>query len=137
MGFSPSCLVLHQVFVSNSYTTNTRTIALHYWAKFLSMTLFTVSKTMAMQQQRKSQCVIWFIDTKSVIPLQQSSRREFGGPTPTNKTFVKRFRQFKEKRHVFKEKSTSRPATSETTVELIRSSYVRSPKKIKFRLKRV
>lgn len=79
--------------------------------------------------QEKAQCVIWFIQSSSVITVQRNYRREYGGVAPTNKTILNWYNQFRETGSVLKGKSPGRPSVSEQNVERIRTSCTRSPKK--------
>lgn len=77
----------------------------------------------------KAQSVIWIIKTKSLITGQQNYRREYGDSSPTNKTIIlNRGRQFNEKGSVLNVKPTDRPPIPESTMKLIRTSCVPSPK---------
>lgn len=79
--------------------------------------------------QQKAQCVIWLVQTESVITVQRNFRRQYGGEPPSPKTIRHWLNSFKETGSVLKAKSPGRPRTSEDVVEQIRVSCVRSPKK--------
>lgn len=79
--------------------------------------------------QQKAQCVIWLVQTESVITVQRNFRRQYGGEPPTPKTIRHWLNSFKETGSVCKAKSPGRPRTSEDVVEQIRVSCVRSPNK--------
>jgi hypothetical protein len=79
--------------------------------------------------QQKAQCVLWYVEFKSIVTIQRNFRRMYGTEAPTDKSITRWFTRFKETRSVEKQKSTGRPRTSEEIVKRIRQSCVRSPKK--------
>lgn len=79
--------------------------------------------------QQKAQCVIWLIETKSVVTVQRNFRRNYGVNPPSDKTIRQWFSAFKETGSVLKQKSPGRPSVSQEKVDRIRASCLRSPKK--------
>lgn len=80
--------------------------------------------------QQKAQCVLWFAELKSIISVQRRFRETYPGQkAPDDKAIRRWFNQFRDTGSVLKGHSPGRPKTSEDTVENIRQSCVRSPKK--------
>ncbi len=79
--------------------------------------------------QQKAQCVIWLIETNSVVTVRRNFRRSYGVDPPTDKTIRQWLSAFKETGSVLKQKSPSRPRVSQENVDRIRASCTRSPKK--------
>lgn len=79
--------------------------------------------------QQKAQCVIWLVQTNSVVTVQRNFRREFGCDVPDPKTIRSWLQHFKETGSVLKKKSPGRPHVSAENVERIRASCSASPKK--------
>lgn len=71
--------------------------------------------------QQKAQCVIWLIETNSVVTVQRNFRRSYGVDPPTNKTIRQWLSAFKETGSVLKQKSPGRPRVSEENVDRIRA----------------
>ncbi|KFM60144.1 hypothetical protein X975_22189, partial [Stegodyphus mimosarum] len=79
--------------------------------------------------QQKAQCVIWLIETKSVVTVQRNFRRNYGVNPPSDKPIREWFSAFKETGSVLKQKSPGGPSVSQEKVDRIRASCLQSPKK--------
>ena len=78
---------------------------------------------------QKAQFVLWYAELKSVVAVERKWRSLHPGEKPpTDKALNRWMNQFKETGTVEKQKSTSRPRTSEEDVERIRQSCIRSHK---------
>jgi len=77
----------------------------------------------------KSFCVLEYHTSKSVVTVQRAIRAKYAKDTPTDKTFRARYKQFIETGCLCKQKSSGRPLTAEDDVELVRASFLHSPKK--------
>ena len=80
-------------------------------------------------KREKSFCVLEYAKCSSVTAVQRSFRRQYGKEPPCKQSILRWYRQFKDTGCLCKGKSTGRPHVSDATVERVRESFVRSPKK--------
>lgn len=79
--------------------------------------------------EQKAFCVLQFAKTESVITVQRAYRIRFGCAPPSDNNIRRWYHQFEDTGCLCKGKSTGRPKVSEETVERVRESFTRSPKK--------
>ena len=77
----------------------------------------------------KAFCVLQFAKSESVISVQRAFRVKFKCDPPCGKNIRRWYSQFETTGCLCKGKSTGRPTVSEENVDLVRASYLRSPKK--------
>jgi hypothetical protein len=67
--------------------------------------------------QEKAQCVLWYVETKSVVIVQRNFRQVYQKDAPADKYICiyryKWYQRFKETGNVLKEHSPGRPGTSQ------------------------
>lgn len=79
--------------------------------------------------EQKAFCVLQFAKTESVVTVQRVFRIKFGCDPPSDNNIRRWYHQFEDTGCLCKGKSTGRPSVSEGTVERVRESFTRSPKK--------
>ena len=77
----------------------------------------------------KSFCVLEYHTSKSVVTVQRAFRAQYAKDPPTDKTIRVWYKQFTETGCLCKQKSSGHPLTAEDDVELVRASFLHSPKK--------
>ncbi|KAJ4442613.1 hypothetical protein ANN_04202 [Periplaneta americana] len=87
-----------------------------------------LNKKMASVQE-KSQCVEWFIETRSDIQVQRRFRTRYRKHPPSRPSIRKWYNNLMQTGGVDVEHHTGRPRTSEEDTELIRLSFQPSPQK--------
>ena len=79
--------------------------------------------------QEKSQCVSWFIETKSDVQIQRNYRSKYGRDPPSRPAIRLWHKKFMETGTVFDTRRSGRPRTSEENIERVRQTFQRSPMK--------
>jgi hypothetical protein len=79
--------------------------------------------------QKKAICVLWFFETKSVIKLQRSYRKQYGKDPPSDNAIRRWLKQFQEISSVVHRKGAERPSASQEGVDLIQEVSSRSSQK--------
>ncbi|KAF8789550.1 hypothetical protein HNY73_007481 [Argiope bruennichi] len=77
----------------------------------------------------KSFCVLEYARVFSTTTVQRAFRIQYGKESPTNKSILRWYKQFKETGCLCKKKSSGRPSLTNDTVEKVRESFVRRPRK--------
>lgn len=77
----------------------------------------------------KSFCVLEYARVFSTTTVQRAFRIQYGKQSPTRKSILRWYKQFKETGCLCKKKSSGRPSLSNDAVEKVRESFVRSPRK--------
>ena len=67
--------------------------------------------------------------SKSVVTVQRAFRAQYTKDPPADKTICVWYKQFTETGCLCKQKSSCRPLAAEDDVELVRASFLHSPKK--------
>ena len=84
---------------------------------------------MAATVVEKAFCVLELAKTNSVTLVQRLFRRRYGNPPPTRQSIYDWSNKFQENGCLCKGKSSGRPTVSEETVERVRETFTRSPRK--------
>jgi len=79
--------------------------------------------------ERKAFCVLHFVKHESVVSVQRAFRRQFNSDPPSPNSIRRWYHQFQTTGCLCKGKSAGRPRVSEESVERMRPSFLRSPKK--------
>jgi len=77
----------------------------------------------------KAFCVLELAKTNSITLVQRHLRRRYGKPPPTRQSIYDWSKKFQETGCLCKGKSSGRPPVSEETVERVRETFTRSPRK--------
>ena len=72
----------------------------------------------------KSQCVSWFIETKSDIHAQQNFRHKYGRKPPARPTIQAWHKMFIETDSVLQRKGAGRPQISEEKIKSVQVAYI-------------
>ena len=73
--------------------------------------------------------MLQFVKHESVVFVQRAVRRQFNSVPPSPNSIRRWYQQFQTKGCLCKGKSAGRPRVSEESVERVRQSFLRSPKK--------
>jgi transposase len=85
----------------------------------------------------RASCVFWFEETKSAIQVQRKFRAQYSKQPPSRPTIYSWHKNFVETGcSVLHAKSSGRPSVSKVTVEQIKESFDRSPRKSTRRVSR-
>ena len=80
--------------------------------------------------QEKTQCVSWFIETKSDVQTQRNYRSKYGRDPPSRPSIRLWHKKFMETGTVFDARWSGRPRTSEENIKRVRQAlFQRSPMK--------
>lgn len=79
--------------------------------------------------QRKVQCVLWLAKFESVTRVQREYRRVYNEVPPHRNNINRWDKQLKETGSLLDQKRSGRPSVSDESVDAIRDTYLRSPKK--------
>ncbi|KDR22379.1 hypothetical protein L798_02470 [Zootermopsis nevadensis] len=79
--------------------------------------------------QRKVQCVLWLAKFESVTLVRREYRSVFNEEPPHENNIRRWDKQLKETGSLLKQSRPGRPSVSNDTIEAVRASYLRSPKK--------
>jgi len=79
--------------------------------------------------KEKSQCVLWYHETKSPVSLQWKFRNECGRPPPDVKTIKAWYSKFVETSSVGDLNTSGRSSVGDETVDSVREAFQRSPGK--------
>jgi len=77
----------------------------------------------------RSRFCVGISHSKSVVTVQHAFRVQYAKDPPTDKTVRGWYKQFTETGCLCKQKSSGRPLTAKDDVELVRPSFLHSPKK--------
>lgn len=80
-------------------------------------------------REQKAFCVLEFAKTRSVVTVRRAFRTKFGFDPPSDNNIRRWYHQFEDTGCLCKGKSTGRPRVGEETVERVRETFTRSPKK--------
>jgi len=94
----------------------------------LSLGLLRNKAIMATPEQ-KAFCVLPFVKHESVVSVQRALRRQFSSDPPSANSIRRWYQQFQTTGCLCKGKSAGRPRVSGESVERVRQSFLRSPKK--------
>ncbi|CAI9715848.1 Hypothetical predicted protein [Octopus vulgaris] len=86
--------------------------------------------------KEKSQCVLWFHETKSPIPVLRNFRKDYSRNPPGAKSVKNWYNKFKDSSSVDDRKRTGRPRYSEGIVDVVRTAYKRILRKSTRRVSR-
>jgi transposase len=84
---------------------------------------------MAATAVEKAFCVLELSKTNSVNLVQRHFRRRYGKPPPTRQSIYDWSTKLQETGCLYKGKSSGRPPVSEKTVERLRETFTRTPRK--------
>jgi hypothetical protein len=87
------------------------------------------NKVIMATPEQKAFYVLQFVKNESVVSVQRAFRRHFNSDSPSLNSFRRWYQQFQTKGCLCKGKSAGRPRVSEESVERVRQSILRSPKK--------
>lgn len=79
--------------------------------------------------EQKAFCVLQFAKSESVVTVQRAFRIKFRCDPPSDNNIRRWYHQFETTGCLCKGKSTGRPRVSEESVERVRESFTRSPRK--------
>ena len=79
--------------------------------------------------RQKSQCVLWFNETKSATVVQRRFLPQFGRPAPNVKTIKNWYEKFTETGSVGDRGRTGRPRVDRHIVEEVQQAFERNPSK--------
>jgi hypothetical protein len=79
--------------------------------------------------QERAQCVIWFVETKSLFTVQRNYGRVFEKDPPDKKTIKAWYDKFLATGSVPRQSGSSKKLTSDETVEHVMEAFQRSPTK--------
>ncbi|GBN47039.1 hypothetical protein AVEN_123266-1 [Araneus ventricosus] len=80
--------------------------------------------------QEKAMCVLWFLETKSVITTQRRFRTTYKKDPPSDNSIRRWLTQFQETGSVLHRKGAGRPSTSQENVDRIQETFTRSPRNV-------
>jgi len=93
----------------------------------LSLGLWRNKAIMATPEQ--AFCVLQFVRHESVVSVQRAFRWQFNSDPPSPNSLRRWYQQFQTTGCLCKGKSVGRPRVSEESMERVRQSFLRSPKK--------
>ena len=100
----------------------------HNPTPLFSLGLWRYKAIMATLEQ-KVFCVLQFVKHESVVSVQRAFRRQFNSDPPSPNSIRRWYQQFQMTGCLCIGKSAGRPRVSEESVERVRQSFLRSPKK--------
>jgi transposase len=74
-------------------------------------------------------CVLWFLETKSVIKMQRRYRTQYGKVPSSDNAVMRWLKQFQETGSVLHRQAAGRQRTSQEDVDRIQEAFSRSPQK--------
>jgi hypothetical protein len=78
---------------------------------------------------QKAFCVLQFVKHESVVSVQRAFRRQFNSDPPSPNSIRRWYQQFQTTECLCKGTSAGRPRVLEESVERVRQSFLRNPKK--------
>lgn len=81
-----------------------------------------------MDPRVKTQCVEWFIETKSALAVQRRFRRRFNGNPPSKNTIKAWYEKFMTYGSIHHRKGNGRPRVSEENIQRIHQSFLNNPR---------
>jgi len=87
------------------------------------------NKAIMATQEQKAFCVLQFVKHESVVSVQRAFQWQFNSDPPSANSIRRWYQQFQTTGCLSKGKSAGRPRVSEESVERVRQTFLRSPKK--------
>ena len=87
------------------------------------------NKAIMATPEQKAFCVLQFVKHESVVSVQRAFQRQFNSDPPSSNSIRRWYQQFQTTGCLCKGKSAGRSRVSEDSVERVRQSFLRSPKK--------